>query len=151
MTGTGCTQPWFRRKIRWFVRREGMMSRFCRTTRCATTSSRLTTTSDSRCGEHNQIYYDIWTTGEKKEFKFIFPRCYTQRIQKNGNSYHFPCGKIEENMKYIQKYLCLVDTKPSSGGCLVFYLVCCNNDVKGRRFPSGAICEGVCRALSDFQ
>lgn len=101
--------------------------------------------------EHNQIYYDIWTTGEKKEFKFIFPRCYTQRIQKNGNSYHFPCGKIEENMKYIQKYLCLVDTKPSSGGCLVFCLVCYNNDVKGRRFPSGAICEGVCRVLSDFQ
>ena len=98
--------------------------------------------------EHNQIYYDIWTTGEKKEFKFIFPRCYTQRIQKNGSSYHFPCGKIEENMKYIQRYLCLVDTKPSSGGCFAFWVVCWNNDVKDRKCPSGAACEEGCRALS---
>lgn len=72
MTGTGCTQPWFHRKIRWFVRREGMMSRFCRTTRCATTSSRLTTTSDSRCGENTTRFTTIFGRLERRRSSSSF-------------------------------------------------------------------------------
>ena len=77
--------------------------------------------------EHNQIYYDMWTLPDRKEFKLIMPLQYTQRIQNNNERYHFPCGIIEQNMKHIDEYWCLVDTEKSKknewSGCHLMYFV----------------------------
>ena len=55
------------------------------------------------------------------------PLQYTQRIQNNNERYHFPCGIIEQNMKHIDEYWCLVDTEKSKknewNGCHLMYFV----------------------------
>ena len=63
-----------------------------------------------RWREYSQIYYDIWTNGAEKKFVLDFPKKYTQSIQENLFGFHFPYGKMEENMRHVKQYFCLLDS-----------------------------------------